>query len=136
MEAKKIIITGGATRIGRAIALELADFDTQIVIHYSKSSKAARNLKIELENLGSVVYLLKADLNNINQTQKIIDIANKKMKGINCLINNASVFENDNLINFSDKSFLKHVNINLKAPAILIKNFALKRFLFKFILNI
>ena len=124
MEAKKIIITGGATRIGRAIALELADFDTQIVIHYSKSSKAARNLKIELENLGSVVYLLKADLNNINQTQKIIDIANKKMKGINCLINNASVFENDNLINFSDKSFLKHININLKAPAILIKNFA------------
>ena len=72
MEAKKIIITGGATRIGRAIALELADFDTQIVIHYSKSSKAARNLKIELENLGSVVYLLKADLNNIIKHKKLL----------------------------------------------------------------
>ena len=46
------------------------------------------------------------------------------MKGINCLINNASVFDNDNLINFSDKSFLKHININLKAPAILIRDFA------------
>ena len=46
------------------------------------------------------------------------------MKGINCLINNASVFENDNLINFSDKSFLKHININLKAPAILTRDFA------------
>ena len=33
-------------------------------------------------------------------------------------------FENDNLINFSDKSFLKHININLKAPAILIRDFA------------
>ena len=46
------------------------------------------------------------------------------MKGLDCLINNASVFENDDLIDFSDKSFLKHINVNLKAPAILIKNFA------------
>ena len=41
METKKIIITGGANRIGRSIALELADYDTQIVIHYSKSFSAA-----------------------------------------------------------------------------------------------
>ena len=65
MEAKKIIITGGATRIGKSIALELASYDTQIVIHYFKSSLAAKKLKIELENLGSTVYLLKADLSNI-----------------------------------------------------------------------
>ena len=64
MEAKKIIVTGGANRIGRSIALELASYDTQIVIHYSKSFVAAKKLKIELENLGSIVYLLKADLNN------------------------------------------------------------------------
>ena len=124
MEAKKIIITGGATRIGKSIALELAGYDTQIVIHYSRSSLAAKKLKIELENLGSTVYLFKADLTNIKRTQKIIFYANRKMKGINCLINNASVFENDNLINFSDKSFLRHININLKAPAILTRDFA------------
>ena len=46
------------------------------------------------------------------------------MNGLNCLINNASVFENDNLLSFSEKSFLKHININLKAPAILIREFA------------
>ena len=45
------------------------------------------------------------------------------MKGLNCLINNASLFENDNLQNFTEKSFTKHLNINLKAPAILIQNF-------------
>ena len=123
MEAKKIIVTGGANRIGRSIALELASYDTQIVIHYSKSYFAAKKLKKELENLGSVVYLFKADLNNFRQTQKIISYAYKKMKGLDCLINNASVFENDNLINFSDKAFLKHINVNLKAPAILIRDF-------------
>ena len=124
MEAKKIIVTGGANRIGRSIALELASYDAQIVIHYSKSFVAAKKLKIELENLGSIVYLLKADLNNLGQTQKVISYAHKKMKGLDCLINNASIFENDNLINFSEKSFLKHMNVNLKAPAILIQNFA------------
>ncbi|RPG97227.1 MAG: SDR family oxidoreductase [Candidatus Pelagibacter sp. TMED239] len=124
MEAKKIIVTGGANRIGRSIALELADYDTQIVIHYSKSFFAAKKLKIELENLGSIVYLFKADLNDFQQTQKVISYAHKKMKGLDCLVNNASIFENDNLINFSEKIFLKHININLKAPAILIKNFA------------
>ena len=126
METKKIVITGGANRIGRSIALELANYDTQIVIHYSKSLAAAKKLKIELENLGSVVYLFKADLNNLRQTQKIIPFAYNKMKGINCLVNNASVFENDNLINFSEKSFIKHININIKAPAILIRDFTKK----------
>ena len=124
METKKIIITGGANRIGKAIALELADYDTQIVIHYSKSFQEAKKLKKELENQGSKVHLIKANLNNFKQTQKIINIASKKMKGINCLINNASVFENDDLNNFSDKSFLKHLNVNLKAPAILTREFA------------
>ena len=126
METKKIVITGGANRIGRSIALELANYETQIVIHYSKSFIAAKKLKVELENLGSVVHLLKADLNNFRQTQGIISYAYKKMKGLNCLINNASIFENDNLVNFSEKSFLNHMNVNLKAPAILIRDFAKK----------
>ena len=123
MKRKKIIITGGATRIGAAIAKSLADYETAITIHYNKSKENALKLKKELENLGSEVYLLKADLNNLKQTQALLKLAYKKMKGLNCLINNASLFENDNLHNFTDKSFTKHLNINLKAPAILIQNF-------------
>ena len=123
MTTNKIIITGGATRIGAAIAKSLADYETAITIHYNKSKTNALKLKKELESLGSEVYLLKADLNNFNQTQKLLPLAYKKMKGLNCLINNASLFENDNLQNFTEKSFTKHLNINLKAPAILIQNF-------------
>ena len=123
MKTKKIIITGGATRIGAAIAKSLADYETIITIHYNRSKGNALKLKKELENLGSEVYLLKADLNNLKQTQALLKLAYKKMKGLNCLINNASLFENDSLRNFTDKSFTKHLNINLKAPAILIQNF-------------
>ena len=123
MITKKIIITGGATRIGAAIAKSLADDETIITVHYNKSKRNALKLKKELENLGSEVYLLKADLNNSKQTQKLLPLAYKKMKGLNFLINNASLFENDNLQNFTDKSFTKHLNVNLKAPSILIQNF-------------
>ena len=123
MEAKKIIITGAATRIGSAIAKSLVNFQTKIGIHYNKSKSSALKLKKELEELGAEVYLFKADLNNLKQTQILIKKAYKSMKGLDCLINNASIFENDNLENFSEKSFLKHININLKAPAILTQSF-------------
>jgi NAD(P)-dependent dehydrogenase (short-subunit alcohol dehydrogenase family) len=124
METKKIIITGGATRIGRSIALELANYNTEIVIHYFKSFSEAKRLKIELENLGSTVYLFKADLNKVTASRKIISFAHKKMKGFNCLINNASIFENDKLENFNKASWDKHISTNLKAPALLTKEFS------------
>ena len=123
MEAKKIIITGGATRIGAAIAKSLAAYDINITIHYNKSKNLANKLKKELEDLGSKVFLIKADLNKSYQAQKLVRDAFKKMRGLDCLINNASIFENDSLINFNDKSFSKHMNVNLKAPALLIQNF-------------
>tara|TARA_Y100001936_G_scaffold162235_1_gene158411 strand:- start:453 stop:1208 length:756 start_codon:yes stop_codon:yes gene_type:complete len=123
MEAKKIIITGGATRVGAAIAKSLAGYDVDITVHFNKSRNSANKLKKELEDLGSKVFLIKADLNKSYQAQKLVRDAFKKMRGLDCLINNASIFENDNLINFNDKSFLKHININLKAPAILTQNF-------------
>ena len=124
METQKIIITGGATRIGAAIAEDLANGKNQITIHYNKSKKKAKQLRNILERKGSKIFLIKADLNKISELNKIIKFANVKMKGVNCLINNASLFENDNIKNFSIKGWDKHININLKAPAILIKQFA------------
>ena len=123
MEAKKIVITGSATRIGAAIAKSLAGYDVKITLHYNKSAKEVKKLKTELEGFGSEVFLIKADLSKITQTKKIIPFAYKKMKGLDCLINNASVFEKDNLSNFNEKSFNNHLNVNLKAPAILTQDF-------------
>ena len=123
MEAKKIIITGGATRVGAAIAKSLAGYDVDITVHYNKSKNLAHKLKKELEDLGSNVFLAKANLSNSYQVQKLIRDAFKKMKGLDCLINNASIFENDNLLNFNDKSFAKHMDVNLKAPALLTQIF-------------
>ena len=87
METQKIIITGGATRIGAAIAEGLANDKNQITIHYNKSKEMAEKLKKNLERKGSRIFLIKANLNKISELNKIIRFANLKMKGINCLIN-------------------------------------------------
>ena len=62
MEARKIIITGGATRIGAAIAKKLSGPKIEIVIHYNKSKSKAEKLKKELKKNGTIVYLVKACL--------------------------------------------------------------------------
>ena len=123
MESKKIIITGSATRIGASIAKSLAGHGIQITLHYNKSIKEVKNLKKELKSSGSEVFLIKADLSIISQTKKVIPFAYKMMKGLDCLINNASVFEKDDLINFNEKSFNKHMAVNLQAPAKLTQDF-------------
>ena len=124
MEARKIIITGGATRIGAAIAKKLSGLDKEILIHFNKSKTRAVTLKNELEKNGTRVYLVKGDLGKESDIKKIINFAKSKLKYFDCLINNASLFENDKLENFTNSSWENHINTNLKAPALLIKAFS------------
>jgi NAD(P)-dependent dehydrogenase (short-subunit alcohol dehydrogenase family) len=109
--------------MGAAIAKKLSGPGKEIVIHYNSSKASAEKLKKELNKNNTKVYLIKGDLSKENDLKKIIKFSKSKLKYFNCLINNASLFENDNLQNFTEKSFTKHLNVNLKAPAILIQNF-------------
>ena len=124
MEARKIIITGGATRIGAAIAEKLSGPKKEIVIHYNRSKLKAENLKKKLQNYGSKIYLVKGDLSKEKDINKIIKIAKSKLKYFDCLINNASLFDNDKIENFKINSWEKHMSTNLRAPAFLSKEFS------------
>ena len=124
MEARKIIITGGATRIGAAIAKKLSGTNKEIIIHYNKSKSKAESLKKELQKKGTKIYLIKGDLSKETDVNKIVKFAKLKLKYFDCLINNASLFENDKLENFTTKSWGKHLRTNLRAPALLSKEFA------------
>ena len=124
MEANKIIITGGATRIGAAIAKSLSGAGKEIIIHYNKSKSNAEKLKKELSKNKTKVFLIKGDLGKEQDLKKIIKFSKSKLKYFDCLINNASLFENDKLENFTSKSWNHHLNVNLKAPAYLSKEFA------------
>ena len=124
MEANKIIITGGATRIGSAIAKSLSGPDVEIVIHFNKSKIDAEKLKKDLIRKQTKVYLVKGDLSKETDVKKIVKFARSKLKYFDCLINNASLFENDKLENFTTNSWDKHLRTNLRAPALLSKAFA------------
>ncbi len=124
METRKIIITGGATRVGAAIAEKLSGPNKEITIHFNRSKLKAENLKKKLQKFGTKVYLVKGDLSKERDIHKIIKFSKSKMKFFDCLVNNASLFENDKLENFTSKSWEKHISINLKAPALLSKEFS------------
>ena len=124
MKNKNLLITGAATRVGKAIALHFAERGWNIALHYFRSSTKAKELKKIIEQHWVKVALIKADLKNPKQTEKIIPLAKKKLGAINCLVNNAALFEKDDITNFTNKSWNDHLNINLLAPTILTKQFA------------
>ena len=124
MEARKIIITGAATRIGAAIAEKLSGHNVEIAIHFNKSKSKAEILKKKLQKLGTKVHLVKADLSKEKDIYKLVKTLKSKMRYFDCLVNNASLFENDKLENFNSKSWEKHISTNLKAPALLSKEFS------------
>src|SRR6056300_764955 len=99
--------------------MKLAGPNKEIVIHYNKSKTQAENLKKNAK-----VFLVQGNLTKEKDIDKIINFAKKKLKNFDCLINNASLFENDKITDFTSKSWDAHIKANLKAPALLIKKFS------------
>ena len=118
MEANKIIITGAATRMGAAIAKKLSGPGVEMVIHYKNSKKEAEKLQKELLKNNTKVYLVKGDLAKEQDLKKIIKFSKSKLKYFDCLINNASLFENDSLKNFSSKSWNSTLGCKFKSSSI------------------
>ena len=122
IKARKILITGAATRVGAAIARKLSNNQAEIILHYNKSKSKAEILKKELQKKGAKIYLIKGDLSKESDLNKIIKFSKIKLKTLDCLVNNASLFENDKLENFTTKSWGLHLRTNLRAPALLTKD--------------
>ena len=121
---KTILITGGAQRIGKAISIFFANKGWNIAIHFNKSKKEALLLQKQIVKIGVKCCIIKADLTKHKEAKSIVKIAKKKIGTINCLVNCASIFENDDITNFNNEKWQSHFNINLKAPAILASEFS------------
>ena len=121
---QNIFLTGGTDGIGLSATKTLLAMNNRLFVTYRNEKKLV-GVKSELKPYvyDNQISFLKCDLSELSEIAEIVKAVTKSDIKIDCLINNASIFENDNLQNFSEKSFTKHININLKAPAILTQNF-------------
>jgi NAD(P)-dependent dehydrogenase (short-subunit alcohol dehydrogenase family) len=117
------LITGSSDRIGKAIALALADSGFNIALHYHSSDQKAIQTKNEILEKQVQCELFKADLSNRLETKELITSVFKKFR-ITVLINNASLFIPDKLIDCNDALFDQLFQTNFKAPYLLIREFA------------
>jgi NAD(P)-dependent dehydrogenase (short-subunit alcohol dehydrogenase family) len=119
------LVTGGAKRLGRAIALKLASDGWDVAIHYHHSRDEAEATGSEIRALGQRTLLLQADLGQEEQVRHLIPEASRALGPVTCLINNASVFEMDKIDTVTRESWDRHIETNLRAPFVLSQAMAL-----------
>jgi len=120
------LITGASKRIGKAIAQHLAEAGWNVLVHFNSSSEAAELLVTELSAKfpAQRFQTVRADLSKINE---VVDLIPKMISGFgtfDLLINNASVFDKGYFQETTVELFDSQLNVNLKAPFFLMRDFA------------
>jgi NAD(P)-dependent dehydrogenase (short-subunit alcohol dehydrogenase family) len=121
---KAAIVTGAGQRIGRACALALADEGYAVAVHYNASARPAEAVAAEIRSQGGQAIALRADLADEAAVVGLLPRAAEALGPIGVLVNNASVFENDTVDTATRAGWDAHLAINLRAPFVLIQEFA------------
>lgn len=116
----RALVTGAGKRLGRAMALELARRGYDVGVHYATSADEAEAVAEDIRGMGQRAVALQADLLQEDQVQALLPEAARALGGpITCLINNASIFEYDNIGTATRESWDRHMESNLRAPFVL-----------------
>ena len=121
---KVALITGAAQRIGRSIALHLAEQGWDIAAHFHTSQFEADLLVQEILKMGRRAISLQADLAVESQAELLFEVALREFESIHCLVNCASVFIPDTPLTADHVTWEKNIHTNLRAPLILSQAFA------------
>lgn len=121
----RALVTGAGKRLGREMALYLARRGYDVAVHYASSRKEAEAVVKEITAMGRKACALRADLMIESQVEKLVPLAVQGLGGpLTVLINNASIFEYDNLRSATRKSWDRAMESNLRAPFVLTQAFA------------
>jgi NAD(P)-dependent dehydrogenase (short-subunit alcohol dehydrogenase family) len=114
-----VLVTGGARRIGRGIALGFAQRGWDVAVHYGESEQAARQVVGEILALGRRAVALRADLAVEEEVKRLVPSCIEALGGLRCIVNCASRFEEDTAADFTYAKLLDMTAINLAAPLML-----------------
>jgi NAD(P)-dependent dehydrogenase (short-subunit alcohol dehydrogenase family) len=118
------LVTGSARRIGRTIALKLAEAGFDIAVHHHRSADDAAEVVRLVEDLGRRATALAADLSVESGTAALVDQATAALGPMTLLVNNASVFNDDRAETHDRAGWDAHMNTNLRAPVLLTQRLA------------
>lgn len=122
--SKVAIVTGGARRLGKAMAVALADRGARLVIHYGSSAGQAEETVAQIKAMGSDAIAVQADLHNSNQAPALIQQAADHFGQLDILVNSAAIFQAGDVFSTTEDNWDRHFNINLKSPFFLSQAFA------------
>lgn len=118
------LVTGAARRIGRTIALALADAGFDVAVHHRRSAAEAASVVDAIDARGRRAVALAADLAVEADAATLVARADEALGPVTLLVNNASVFEDDRIETVTRASWDAHLQINLRAPVVLTQAFA------------
>ncbi|MDE2121511.1 MAG: SDR family NAD(P)-dependent oxidoreductase, partial [Betaproteobacteria bacterium] len=113
------LVTGGARRIGRTVALQLADAGWDVAVHFRGSEHDALQTCAELRARGARAEALRAELDDEAQVRELVPQALRRLGRLDALVNNASLFEHDTVDSIDCARALLHYRINTVAPVLL-----------------
>lgn len=124
LDGQVAVVTGGAMRLGKAMALSLAEHGVRLAIHYGLSVNEAQETVNQIKALGSDAIAIQADLRQATLVPTIIERAAAHFHQVDILVNSAAIFEPGDLVDTTEANWDKHFAVNLKAPFFLSQAFA------------
>jgi NAD(P)-dependent dehydrogenase (short-subunit alcohol dehydrogenase family) len=117
------LVTGAGRRLGRAIAIGLAQSGWRVAVHYHASEEKAFAVVQEIESFGGRAVAVRADL-RLDDLGALVASCGRELGPLTCLINNAACFEWDTAETVDAETWQQHCDLNLKAPVFLTQAFA------------
>ena len=118
------LVTGGGRRIGRTLAICLAEAGYDVAVHYRTSKAEAETVADEVAARGRTAQVFQADLSQEGKAATLVERAAKAMGPLTLLVNNASIFREDTIQTMTRDSWDAHMETNLRSPLVLAQAFA------------